>query len=123
MSLEFTISAKPEYIYVQAEGPATFEGYQDLLQNVAAACREHNCNRILLDATITGRLTTIEIYNLSSKLRHLGFTHTMRAAYIEKQYPDVEEDYHFAETVANNLGFNVYITDNREDALKWLLKK
>jgi len=88
---------------------------------MSTALAEHDCKRILLDGR-DGRvgLSTVDLYDLPSRLESHGVDRTWkRALVVDKQ----TDEFRFYEDVSNNRGFRVKVFQDPDEALKWLTEE
>lgn len=124
MSLEINIQELPEYIRVEVSGSRTrgkeMEEAVDLWKQVVEVCQASGRDRILFITMATGRIPTLEAYEVAGHPEDFGWSRGYKMALVDLN-PESLEDNQFAGTVAVNRGFNVKIFDNEKEGEIWLL--
>lgn len=120
MSYALKTRKESDYLYVEATGTRTPESVLGVASACAAACKEHGCYRLLLDTRrMTGRLTTVDTYEVAGKrLPLLGRGLTLRVAILVAR--ENKARIQLFEDVAVNMGINLRIFSNVNAALRWL---
>ncbi|MEZ5427738.1 MAG: hypothetical protein R2747_15825 [Pyrinomonadaceae bacterium] len=90
------------------------------MQQVVAACNEHQCRNVLAISFMKNPLGVINTYKLAEMFREVGFTHIHRMAYVDLN-PDTQSDNEFAETVLLNRGLEARLFVDVEEGKSWLL--
>ena len=121
MQCELEIENKGDYLYVTAKGPRTVDAILSLSKDVLVACEKEKIKKALIDVRmITGRITTIEAYDLSNI--HLPSIRDRsvldRVAVIDLL--ENKERYHFLETAAVNRGFVILYFNDPNEGAEWL---
>jgi SpoIIAA-like len=120
MSHDVRIIPASEFLQTTIEGTIAFESSEQILRQIADACRQHDQHHVLVDATNVPErsLSVIELYQLGSRLQQYGFGSSHRIALVCN--PESTERAKFFELVAVNRGANVRVFDRLEDAWGWL---
>lgn len=120
MNYEENISFEGEYIFVQIAGQTDYDITFNLWKNIAAACEEHNCSRILGISNIQP-MGTMHGYDHQKIFKENGFSFLYKAAWIEQNAENVAT-VKFIENVAINRGLlNAKVFSDLSDAKRWLL--
>lgn len=121
MSHDVRIIAAEEFLQTTIEGTIAFESSEQILRQIAAACRDHEQHHVLIDATKLPErsLSVIELYQLGSGLQAYGFGATHRIAIVCNPGESTQRG-KFFELVAVNRGANVRVFDRLEAAWAWL---
>ena len=124
MSLEISIQEFPEYIRVEVSGVRTSGKEKDdaimLWRRVVEACRESGLARILVISNVTGRIPTLEAYEVAGHPEEFGWNREYKLALVDLD-DESRQDNLFAENVAVNRGFHVKVFDNEKEAEIWLV--
>jgi hypothetical protein len=100
-TLEITFQG--DYIKVIADGEKDYRFQERLWNEVVAACRQHDCHKVLGIARTTKPLEALEGYELARIFRELEFTHEYRLAWVEHN-EEAKDVVNFIETVLVNRG-------------------
>lgn len=121
MSHDVRIIPASEFLQTTIEGTIALESSEQILQQIAEACREHDQHHVLIDATkIPERsLSVIELYQLGSRLQQYGFSSNHRIALVCNPGESTQRA-KFFELVAVNRGANVRVFERLEEAWAWL---
>ena len=121
MSYTVTVRKEPDYLHVEAAGIRSRDTVLSLARDCIAACKENGHRRLLVDVQrMTGRLPTIEIYELATKdFPRLRQNLALRLVIIDRD--DNRDRAQFLEDVAVNQGVDLRVFSNTERALEWLL--
>ncbi len=122
MSHDVRIIAASEFLQTTIEGTIALEGSEQILRQIADACREHDQHHVLIDATklpAKSPLSLIDLYQLGSSLQAYGFGPSHRIALLCNLGESTQRA-KFFELVAVNRGANVRVFDKIEDAWSWL---
>ena len=121
MSHDVRIIAADEFLQTTVEGTIALESSEQILRQIADACREHDQHHVLIDATKLPEhsLSVIDLYELGSSLQKYGFDATHRIALLCNPGGSTQRA-KFFELVAVNRGSNVRVFDRIEDAWIWL---
>ena len=88
-----------------------------LLCDLIAACKDHNVDRILIDAReATSNTSVLDVWTLARKLTPLGLS---RVAVVNRPKEDVERGT-FLELCATNRGYRLKAFNDFEAAFTWL---
>jgi hypothetical protein len=120
MSIALNTRKESDYLYVEATGTRTPESVLAVASACAVACKEHGCDRLLLDTRrMTGALTTVDTYEVAGKrLPLLGRGLSLRVAILVAR--ENKARIQLFEDVAVNMGINLRIFSNVNAALRWL---
>ena len=77
-------------------------------------------DRILVISRATGRIPTLEGYEVAGHSEEFGWSRDYKLALVDLNEESLQDNL-FAETVAVNRGFNVKVFDNVKEAEIWLL--
>ncbi|MET0357198.1 MAG: hypothetical protein ABW044_10495 [Cellvibrio sp.] len=123
MSYEVTITLNDNYLHVIAEGRSSLENATELWQNIAAACRSHNCFNVLGEQRLQNPTTTMDAWNHQSIFINAGITSKYLIAWVDHN-PKTFKQTEFVRTVLANrdIGYGKLFSDT-EEAKSWLLKK
>jgi len=121
MSHDVRIIPAHDFLQTTIEGTIAFESSEQILRQIAAACRDHDQHHVLIDATRLPEksLSVIELYQLGSGLQEYGFGASHRIAIVCNPGESTQRG-KFFELVAVNRGANVRVFDRLEDAWAWL---
>jgi hypothetical protein len=118
---ELEIEPRADYLYIRVTGKNSAETVSSYTQDVVAACRAHECFRVLIDEQLDGeRLDTLEIFSLTSEgaMRALGIFQAI--AYVDTRMGEMAA---FAETVVVNRGMPFKSFSSVAAAEQWLLRQ
>ncbi|MGH8129352.1 MAG: hypothetical protein ACRES3_00670 [Steroidobacteraceae bacterium] len=122
MPYQLKIIEKPTYLHAIVAGPNTVENVTGYLQELRRECEARQCFNVLIEENLTGRrLETWDVYQIASE-----GSSSARGLFKSVAYVDVNasgELVKFAETVANNRGFPMYLLASVADAENWLAGK
>jgi hypothetical protein len=121
MSHDVRIIPASEFLQTTVEGTVAFESSEQILRQIADACRAHDQHHVLIDATKVPAksLSVIDLYQLGSSLQAYGFGPSHRIAILCSP-GDSTERAKFFELVAVNRGASVRAFDKIEEAWEWL---
>ena len=123
MDSKTSITFEGDYIFVQVSGENSYERSLDLWKNIAKACENHQCFKILGVSNMKNPLKIIDAYNhidIAKETGHIPYRHV---AWVEMN-PDAIQSLDFIETVISNRGLaNVRIFSDETEARKWLLEQ
>jgi hypothetical protein len=121
MSHDVRIIPADEFLQTTIEGTIAFESSEQILRQIAAACRDHDQHHVLIDATKLPEksLSVIELYQLGSGLQQYGFGATHRIAIVCNPGESTQRA-KFFELVATNRGANVRVFAHLAEAWTWL---
>lgn len=93
------------------------EELNKLWQNLAAACKIHDCRRVLNEGNLDfSKIRAYDAYNSGSQA---GEIRGLRMACLFPNY-EPDEQSEFFKTVASNRGATIELFTDRAEALKWL---
>jgi hypothetical protein len=119
--MKYAVEYLPERGYAKAQisGFPIVEPARECALGVFALAAEHDCTKVLLDATqVTEDSGISVIYGFYSRLERFGCDRRMRVALVRNGRMETD---HFIETVARNRGFGLRVFRNLEDAEAWLM--
>lgn len=121
MQNKIEISFEGDYLQVIADGEKDYRFQERLWNEVVAACKQHDCRRILGIAHTTKPVEALEGFELAQLFRDLGVTDEYRIAWVEHN-KDAKDIVNFIETVLINRGLPGRVFDSEPEALEWLLR-
>jgi len=129
--MNYTIEVRKSYIYIKISGkisltgPSGWEEIKSALVNVVDSAKKANIIKLLIDCRdFSGKLSTMDRFLLAiffvkenskllaGQLRPVKVTFVLNESMIDPKK--------FGETVAHNRGLHGLVTDNMQEALKWL---
>jgi hypothetical protein len=120
----YQITIKPEegYIYACVRGRECLENSWAYWREIAAACAEHGCKKVLVEDYLEGEISTMEVHTFAKEFtKRTGIPIGTKIASVS--VPEKLPVQEFAETVAVNwTGVNVKVFTNVDTAQKWLLE-
>jgi hypothetical protein len=120
MSYELSFRHDPNYLYVKAKGIRTAENLIAMSKDILAVRDKHGYNKALIDVReMTGGLGIVDAYKLGTK----DFQEYRRPGQLKVSIVDLEhnrERFQFIENVAVNMGLNLRIFSEVDEALTWL---
>ena len=121
MSYELSFRHEPNYLYVKAKGIRTVENIIAMSKDILAVRDKHGYNKLLLDVRqMTGGLSTADAYQLGTK----DFQEHRRPGQLKASIVDLEDNcerFQFMENVAVNMGLNLRIFSDVDEAMTWLV--
>jgi hypothetical protein len=120
MDNRFEITFEGNYIKVISDGEKDYDFLERQWSEIAAACKQYDCRRVLGVAHTTKPVEAVEGYEVSRIFRDLEFTQEYRLAWVEHnaEGKDIVE---FIEAVLTNRGLPGRSFDSEAEALEWLL--
>jgi hypothetical protein len=118
MEHRIEIQNKGDYLLVDYTGDFTLEGAKECIDRFVDACEEQKCTKVVLDTRkMTGRLGIMDRYKMGRYAIKTKFLKIRTAMIGTKIYvlPD-----RFLENVATNLGVDVKVFLDPDEALEWL---
>jgi hypothetical protein len=121
MPHDVRIIAATEFLQSTVEGTIDYGSSEQILRQIAEACREHDQHHVLIDGRKVPErsLSVLDLYQLASSLQAYGFGPSHRIA-ILCNTGDSSERAKFFELVAVNRGASVRAFDKLEEAWEWL---
>jgi len=119
-TMRYDLQYDPEaaVIRVATHGTIDLASLRQMLAELKAASRKHDCARYLLDHTDSDhRLGVTEIYHQPNVFSDLGFTWSDKAAIV---FATEDADFQFFEDVACNRGYRVRVFTDVTRAMEWL---
>ena len=124
MPYETNIEVFPDHVRTDVTGvriTGEVVSNSDLLgQEMVRACSENSIHRILLVLHLTGRLSSIDAYEMVLNSEQYGWSRDMKMAIVDMNEESLQ-DSEFVETVAVTRAYPVSVFDNEEEARDWLL--
>jgi len=115
------ITFEGDHVRVIADGDKDYHFQNRLWQEVAAACEEHECFKILGISHTTTPLEAVEGYDTARIFRELKIDNRYRLAWVETN-AESRNMTEFIATVLANRGLPGRLFDTEEEATKWLLQ-
>jgi len=118
MNCELTYDEERDLIVGRIYGEFDSSVVMKMTTDLAAMVRRHGCSRVLNDlrgATITS--ATLSICNMPRVVDQAGVPIKCKRALIIRE---ASADFHFLETAFVNIGQEVRIFTDRDDAIEWL---
>ncbi len=120
MEPQFTIAWNGHYIEVVSVGSKSIDFARQILSEIAKACREHECYRVLGIAYSTDGLSTSDGFDHASLFQELGISNRYKIAWVEANR-DLLEPIEFVEKVLYNRGLPGRLFASIEEARNWLV--
>ena len=96
----------------------TPESMADAWQQIHAACREHKCNRVLVEAVVpTREMTRVDAYRVGSMATSGPLGLRVALCFYGYKPDNVSEMF---QLVTENRGAVIAFFENKEKALRWL---
>ena len=114
------VSFEGDHVLVLANGDKDYRYMDRLWREVAMACEEHDCYKVLGLADTRTPVEAVEGYDLPNLFRELGIGQHYRIAWVEKNI-NARDTLEFIQTVLTNRGMPGLLFDTEEDARAWLL--
>ena len=120
MSYELSFRHDPNYLYVKAKGIRTAENLIAMSKDILAVRDKHGYNKALIDVRqMSGGLGIVDVYKLGTK----DFQEFRRPGQLKVSIVDSEDNrerFQFMENVAVNMGLNLRIFSDADEAMTWL---
>ena len=117
MQLQYRMEDGEGYLIAKVTGEWTLDAVQELIDALAEDCKARHCNTLLvdcLDVQIEGRVLEFERFvvgrRVGSKLREIKLAALFPPHQINK----------FAESIAIADGADLFVTGERDEAIRWL---
>ena len=123
MPTQYKIDINQNYIHVKVSGTFSFIEYKSIIEVILSECVKNNKSSILFDEReVEGNMTTWERYNLSVYFSKLSREHTstFKVKIAVVGFPPLIDPDRFGETVALNRGININVTNDIDEAIRWL---
>ena len=121
MKWDIVVHDEDKYIEVITHGIADGEGSLNMAKAISQTMRAHRINRALIDHrnvdSVTG--STVDVYHRPKAFRLIGAILGIKIAEIIN--PEHMEHFQFFETVCRNLGYQLFVFQEKDKALAWLL--
>ena len=121
MSYELSYTHEPDYLHIQATGIRTVENLIAVAIDFLTESDKHGYRKILVDYRgMTGGLKIIDLYTVGTKnLSELWRTISHpKVSVID--WEDNRERFEFMENVAVNVGVNLRMFTDVDEAMEWL---
>ena len=124
MAIVYKSEDRQNYIYLVGEGIEDgLEEDKQIHEMIVTLCKEHNCNRVLIDdQQVTYTASILSIYQLAEHYAKADIPRFIKRAAVVAN-PDYKETNEFFENTTRNRGINLRLFYNVEDAETWLLKE
>ena len=120
VSLTHTILHDGSVIHVTTEGSFDFLKAFEMWEEIAKACEENDCFRILGISKLNEPIPTMDAYDHLSMLQSVGINNKHRIAWVAAR-PELLERLRVAETVLRNRGsINIRVFDAKKAAKRWI---
>ena len=123
MAIIYRIEKRKDYLYLAGEGTEVdLDDNQQIHQMIVNLCKEHDCQRVLVDDRVVTYTASISsIFYLVKYYAEVDIPrHIKRAAVVANSI--YKETNSFFETTAYNRGINLRVFYNHEEAEAWLLE-
>ena len=124
MPYDATIHTFDDYIRADVTGtriPGQAVADADVVgEELVRLCRETGIKKVLLVIELTGRLSSVDAYEIVSSSEEYGWSREFKLAFVNLNAESLEDSY-FTETVAVNRAYSMNVFDNEEEAKDWLL--
>jgi hypothetical protein len=131
--MQYTIEVRKSYIYINVTGTISLKsvsGWGEIssaLSDVVNALKRTGFNKILVDGRdFSGKFSTFDrfllaTYFVKENSKHIvGKMRPLKIVFVANE--SLIDPRKFGETVARNRGLYGFVTDNMEEALRWLEK-
>jgi hypothetical protein len=116
-TLRLLFEDRPGYLLAHVSGPHSLDEGRAVFRQIAAAARERNARRILLDSTgITGHVPDLDRYDLAKEAAAM-LHQVERLAMVVGAFPQYTG---FGIDVARNRGLDVRPFRDPDEAIAWL---
>jgi hypothetical protein len=119
--MEWEITIFKKYIEISTKGIADKDSSMAMAKAITNEMRKNKITKALIDhrnlESVTGNV--FDIYERPKILRFIGAILRIRIAEIVQ--PKHREHFKFLETVCVNQGFQLFIFQEKDQAIKWLL--
>lgn len=121
---EIIVEYEGDYVHARHYGQNNYDISLELWRRIMAACKEHNCFKILGENFTSEALSTMDAFNHLKILEEVGLTFQYRVAWVDQKTPTAK-GLEFVETVVvKNRGLaNGRLFSDVEEAKRWLLGK
>ena len=121
MKWKIVAHEEEKYVEVITSGVADGDNTRSMARAIAQAMKTQRVNRALIDhrniESVTG--SNMDVYHRPKVFRLLGVIWGIKIAEIIK--PEYEEHFRFFEGVCRNLGYQLSVFNEKDEALAWLL--
>jgi hypothetical protein len=119
--MEWEIAIHKNHIEISTKGIADKESSMAMAKAITSEMRKNRIKRALVDHSKLDSVTgsVFDLYERPKILSIIGAIVGVRIAEIVK--PEHVEHFKFLETVCVNQGFQFFISQEKDQALKWLL--
>ena len=121
MKWKIVVHDEDKYIEVITSGIADGDGSLNMAKAIAQTMRAHRINKALIDHRNVESVIsdTMNVYHRPKVFRLIGVIFGIKIAEIIK--PEHVEHFKFFETVCRNLGYQLSVFQDKDEALAWLL--
>jgi len=109
---------KDDHIHFVLSGQRTYESILKWWSVMASVSKNKNCNKILVENKVFGKLSPNEVLDIMIELEHMGFNKIILAV-IDNNL-DNKEINEYAHTIAQISGFHSKMFRDVEEAGNWL---
>ena len=120
MPYELEIEQHPGFLRVVLSGKETLDDSKEGWRNIFEACERHGERKVLVVENLDDTLSIGETYELVRYIDGLGLARDIRIAFVDRK-PMQYAINKFAETVANNRGFDGKVFFTEKAARTWLM--
>lgn len=118
--MHYVLSAEPGYLLATVYDRRTAEDVMDFYSAVAAECVRSGLDRVLVESHETEAPPLLGLRDCADKLQHLFRGRRVAGFYTDQGVFDLAAG--FAETITNSRGIRNRMFNDRDAALRWLLK-
>jgi len=121
MAINYKSEKRKDYIYLIGEGVEDgLEENKQIHQIIVNACKDHNCNRVLIDdRRVIYTASIISIYQLAEYYVKVDLPRQIHRAALVADFK-YKETNDFFENVSRNRGINLRLFYDIEKAEEWL---
>ena len=119
MSYETTLFSGPGYLEVVVRGERNLRDSKSLLSQIANVCRLRDLHRAVVVEWLTGRMSTMDVFDLSGHLDSIKWPRDTHLALVDAD-PASLGDNEFGALAARNRGYMVEAFSNEDSAFHWL---
>lgn len=120
--MDWTITMREHYAVLVTDGVVDKDGSLAMLKAIAAALRETDIKRVLIDHRNISKVSggAVDVYNRPKEFEAMGLLTNIKVA--EVVNPEHKGFFDFLETVCVNRGYMFSIFGDEKAALEWLLQ-
>ena len=117
---ELKFEKRPSYLYVRVEGGDRQVGKaSDYLRDITSQCRRSDCNRVVIEKQVPGRLAVWDVFSVATRFPLMGSKLT-KVAIVDKHLPRSERK-QFSVMVGRKSGLDLHVFTNVSEAENWML--